>query len=65
MEGLIVHKKNLTIVLGVAAALGGVAALLTYIEMRKTSKLKNEVLMLDYEIKQLELITKKAGTKKA
>tara|TARA_R110000751_G_scaffold258936_4_gene358301 strand:+ start:4478 stop:4654 length:177 start_codon:yes stop_codon:yes gene_type:complete len=42
-------------IVGVAWALGGVVALLAYLDSRKATKLKEEVLKLDQAIKQHEL----------
>lgn len=51
--------RTLTIVVGAVAALGGITALLTYIEMRKMKALKEQILVMDAEIKQLELLHKR------
>lgn len=43
----------------IIGAFGGIAAFLTYLQNRKGEKLKSDVLMLDKQIKQLELTSKK------
>lgn len=43
------------IILTILGALGGAAALLTYLESRKERALREQVLNLDKQLKQLEL----------
>jgi hypothetical protein len=50
-------------VIGALAALGGLVALLGYLNSRKHNKIKEEIALLDRTIKQLELNEKLNGSK--
>lgn len=60
MTPTIDDKQNRTIMLiiGVLGALGGVVALMAYIDSHKHTQLKEDILRLDREIKALELYKK-------
>lgn len=51
--------NQIVIIATVLGALGGVAGFLGYLENRKTRALKEEVMNLDKQIKQLELAKSK------
>lgn len=48
--------RTLTVFIAVATILGGTAAILTYLESKKSRKLQEHNLALDRQIKELELI---------
>lgn len=49
------QQGQLGVLFGLLAALGGITAFLAYIEKKKHSKLEDEILQLDKNIKQLQL----------
>lgn len=55
----LVKDKRLRMFLAILAAGSGVVALVTFYQSRKTRKLREEVMALDKEIKELELLQKK------
>ena len=59
------QNRHITLIIGGLAALGGVVALLGYINSRKHNKIKEEIALLDKAIKELELHEKLNGQKKA
>jgi hypothetical protein len=57
------QNRNITLVIGGLAALGGLVAFLGYLNSRKHNKIKEEIALLDRTIKQLELTEKLNGSK--
>jgi hypothetical protein len=49
------QNHKITIIFSLVAALGGIVALLTYWDKKKTSHLETDVLALNKQIKELEL----------
>jgi hypothetical protein len=59
------QTKNINLLIGMVSALGGVALFMGYLHTKKHSKLQEEVLAIDKEIKRLELEEKRNGKKNA
>lgn len=57
------QTKNINLLIGMVSALGGVALFMGYLHTKKHSKLQEEVLAIDKEIKRLELEEKRNGKK--
>jgi|LakMenEpi13Oct10_1017325.scaffolds.fasta_scaffold66876_1 hypothetical protein len=57
----IAQSKQIKFILTALFALGGLSAFLVYLDNKKHSKLKTEVMHLEKEIKQLELEQMKNG----
>lgn len=57
------QTKNINLLIGLVSALGGVALFMGYLHTKKHSKLQEEVLAIDKEIKRLELEEKRNGKK--
>lgn len=55
------QNRTISILIGAVSALGGIALFMGYLHDRKHSKLREEILLLDKEIKQIELERKKNG----
>tara|TARA_R110000868_G_scaffold181220_10_gene422108 strand:- start:1597 stop:1791 length:195 start_codon:yes stop_codon:yes gene_type:complete len=58
------QTRNITIIIGALAALGGITAFLSYLNSRKHNQIKEEIALLDKTIKQFELQEKVNGVKK-
>ena len=56
-----IQSKQIKFILTALFALGGLSAFLVYLDNKKHSKLKTEVMNLEKEIKQLELERMKNG----
>lgn len=59
----LIKDKRIRVALAVLAAMSGIIAIVTYLETKKTRKLREEVMTLDKEIKALELANKLEHTK--
>jgi hypothetical protein len=57
------QTRNINLLIGLVSALGGVALFMGYLHTKKHSKLQEEVLAIDKEIKRLELEEKRNGKK--
>lgn len=53
------QNRTITILIAAVSALGGIALFLGYLHQRRHSKLQEEVMMLDKQIKEIELEKKK------
>lgn len=56
-----VQNRTINILIAAISALGGIALFMGYLHTRKHSKLQQEVLELDRQIKEIELARKKNG----
>jgi|APFre7841882793_1041355.scaffolds.fasta_scaffold00126_3 hypothetical protein len=59
------QNRHITLIIGGIAALGGIVALLGYLNSRKHTKIKEEIALLDRTIKELELHDKLNGKNKS
>jgi hypothetical protein len=59
-----IQTKNINLLIAAFGALGGIALFMGYLHTKKHSKLQEEVLALDKEIKRLELEKKRNEVKK-
>ena len=55
------QNRTINILIAAVSALGGIALFLGYLHQRRHSKLQEEVMMLDKQIKEIELERKKNG----
>jgi hypothetical protein len=53
------QQKSINLLIAAISALGGIALFMGYIHTKRHSKLQDEILLLDKEIKTLELANKK------
>lgn len=53
-------REKIGIVAGTLAAIGGIIALVKYVESRKNKKLQDEITAMDHEIKKIQLEQLKA-----
>ena len=58
------QSRMINIIIGSLAALGGITAFIGYMNSRKHIKIKEEIALLDKEIKKLELSEKVNNSKK-
>lgn len=56
-----VQNRTINLLIAAVSALGGIALFMGYLHQRKHSKLQQEVLELDKQIKEIELARKKNG----
>ena len=55
------QNRTINILIAAVSALGGIALFLGYLHQRRHSKLQEEVMTLDKQIKEIELERKKNG----
>lgn len=60
-----VNKTNWKIAFAAMGALGGIAAILAYMDNKKANVLKKEVSLLEKEIRELELLKLRDEAKKS
>lgn len=59
-----IQNRNINLLIAAVGALGSIALFMGYIHTKKHSKLQEEVLSIDKEIKKLELEKKRNEVKK-
>lgn len=50
-----IQDRKITYIIGALAALGGLTAFLIYLDKQNTRKIQDEILVLDKNIKELQL----------